>query len=645
MVAPTASDRQLRSATKRARSALEAEVPTSINTGTSTRPRDAPAPRKRPRTSDQSRRRQAAVGQCATLDSGTVIASRPSDRARDSALNRRERRPKRHQLIDYVACSDPSGAASRSACFHRGKFYKKLPEPRTPARGLVSRQDVKVIDGVRHYIWTSDVAFEEQVRWIDHRGTMLPRDDAKMFGAAARKVLPGQQRARHLPTGTRTYKDTGIPLSTAGLPGTDPWILADGTYLFPSLPGAVTEMKSFDGKTVFAVMDVGSCVPLGGDCAVPAEQLLEDAHRRAFPTEYARLDRLTGPWTQQPHHALAEAIRPASERSQSRDRSVQSELIEPPWHCGCWMKYGAGSYPFECAHMTNEPGARPLTHAVRPVLEHIGQIMENFPAFKAAHGAMSTVCANVRRMPDIGRHGGVRAELALSFLQRRKPGLTMDDLLGSRSWYDRAAERVVADAQEAGGQWSRAAAEARLLDDLSLRTIGPGQPSTLLASSDRSAIHRGLQTHKHYLEPASSLHTTVAFNSFQVSGYSIRYHFDNEDLEIEVNVVIPFGDFELGHLHLPEYNCAVEVRPGQALFFYGRKTLHGTYKSAVRGVRNSVNAFSAQKLAIFGYDAKATKHSKKRYIDLATDAIISSVQSIRQRLAKAAVARVVPSGL
>ena len=118
---------------------------------------------------------------------------------------------------------------------------------------------------------------------------------------------------------------------------------------------------------------------------------------------------------------------------------------------------------------------------------------------------------------------------------------------------------------------------------------------------------------------------------FQVDGNSIKYHLDQQDLEVEINCVVPFGRYKLSHLDLSEFRAVGKVQPGQVLFFYGRQTRHGTYMEAVRGVRNSINTFTVQNLAKLAHIGKRDKdvQSSAAYKVLAQMAIARSILQLQ----------------
>ena len=123
------------------------------------------------------------------------------------------------------------------------------------------------------------------------------------------------------------------------------------------------------------------------------------------------------------------------------------------------------------------------------------------------------------------------------------------------------------------------------------------------------------------LRPFSDTWTTVALNAFQIGAHAISMHYDPGDMAGELNVVIPFGNFQGGHFYLPEFRAVVEVRAGEALFFSGRRTAHGTYLGHVRGVRSSLNGFTHENLLQFvrnhqtlGSSARAFAQTSAKYL-------------------------------
>lgn len=73
------------------------------------------------------------------------------------------------------------------------------------------------------------------------------------------------------------------------------------------------------------------------------------------------------------------------------------------------------------------------------------------------------------------------------------------------------------------------------------------------------------------LQPFTSTHPLVVVNCFQVDGHAISTHTDTRDRQLGINISCLLGNFKLGHLRLPIFNTAIEVRPGQALSFKADK--------------------------------------------------------------------------
>ena len=476
------------------------------------------------------RQRESDELPASTDGNGATAAAPQPPPAKKSKTSQKPARKRAHEKA--AARGRPNARFSRSNALRR---LKKQPA-KPPARGRVYFVDVRETNGVQHYIYRSDVGFEELVGWRNRKGHVV-KGYVEPDGPA--KVVVGRLCDRTLPVGTPCFRDTGIPMSTDSLPGFEPWLLEDGTHLFPSHPGAITELRSFDDKTVFLVMDAGSVTPAEGCPEIPVDKFLDIVHRETFPEEYKRLDSLGHRLLRQTREALLGAIKPSYDAAKEiAHRAVQSLLVIKPWHLGTWMKYA--KYAFTSAD-AESPG-QVLWGGMDLGAEQISARMRTITRFANAYGSMRSVCAGVKRMPDIKRHGPERVKLALTFINERrpldKPAVTEDDLFGTLEWRAREARRIVA-------EWhGPLPEESDTLVDAFLEHAGigaaPGHPTTnLTASRLRLALKRGLQRHKERLKPSSDIHSTTAINSFQVDGNSIKYHFDWQDFEVEINCVVP----------------------------------------------------------------------------------------------------------
>ena len=586
----------------------------------------------------RNRKRKRPVEQTNPATSGEAARPKVSSHKRKKRKTLHSHKRKHESIVEVDSGDGPLKKSSRTAALQK---LEKCPS-NPPGLGRVYFLGTKTTNGVEHHVYKSDVGFNELVGWRNADGDVVdnyvqPSGQGKSMPAGARLC---EQR---LPADTPCHRDTGIPIDLQHLPGRGPWLLEDGTCLFPSVPGAITELLSYDDETVFLVMDAGS-VEDGHGKEVPVHEYLDAAHRQTFPKEYKRLGML-GRLFNQTREKLLKAIKPSYDAAKKiGHRAVQSLLVVKPWHLGTWMKYAR--YAFTSADM-EKPRAGKLSRAVEVVLEQINKQMKSIPHFANAYGSMRAVCDGVRRTPDIGRHGPKRNALTLEFVNQshgQDDPIAMADLLGTPEWHA-AAARCIVDEWSAAGSPLPAHVDA-LVDAILAHaelSEAAGSPTRSIESSRmRQAIRRGLQRHKPRLKPISSIHSTVAINSFQVDGNSIKYHFDGQDFEVEINCVVPHGNYTLGHLDLPEYKAAVEVRPGQVFFFHGRKTLHGTFKGAVRGMRNSINAFTVQNVAKASFDSKVDGRSRRTLQKLAQAAMVRSMVATKKTLLRRAIYKLIP---
>ena len=54
-----------------------------------------------------------------------------------------------------------------------------------------------------------------------------------------------------------------------------------------------------------------------------------------------------------------------------------------------------------------------------------------------------------------------------------------------------------------------------------------------------------------------------------------KFHTDNKDYRNGFCVVFPFGEYEGGELHFPEYNLTICLRPGDVILFQSHQLQHG----------------------------------------------------------------------
>lgn len=67
-------------------------------------------------------------------------------------------------------------------------------------------------------------------------------------------------------------------------------------------------------------------------------------------------------------------------------------------------------------------------------------------------------------------------------------------------------------------------------------------------------------------------------------------HYDANDLDNSLCVIVPLGEFEGGELVFPKINLVVELKRGNIIYFQSKKLLHGNISAS--GIRYSLVFFN-----------------------------------------------------